>query len=42
MCVCVCVYVCGWEAVFHLSMFDEIIKTHFVYKVLLRPIQVSW
>ena len=27
VCVCVCVCVCGWATVFHLSMFDLIIKT---------------
>ena len=31
VCVCVCVCVCGWAAVFHLSMFDQMIKSHFVY-----------
>ena len=34
--VCVCVCVCSWAAVFHLSMFYEIIKAHFVYIFLIK------
>ena len=33
MCVCLCVF--SWAAVLHLSMFDLIIKTNFVYIILL-------
>ena len=35
------VCVCSWTAVFHLNMFDKILKTHLVYKILLRLFQVS-
>ena len=37
----VCVCVCSWVAVFHLSMFDQIIKTDVVDIILLRYFQVS-
>ena len=40
--ICVCVGVCSSAAVFHLSMFDWIIKTHFVYIILSRSFQLSW
>ena len=35
-----CVCVCSWAAVLHLSMFDQIIKTHFVYMISLGSFQV--
>ena len=39
MCMCVCV--CSWAADLHLSMLDQIIKTHFVYIILFISFQVS-
>ena len=33
------IYIYSWAAVFHLSMFDWIIKTHFVYIILLRSLK---
>ena len=32
---------CNWAAILHLSMFDLIIKTHFVYIISLGSFQVS-